>query len=174
MELRTAIESLRKDLQRYADSGRANPRVVAFKQDVLNTIIGEFNRQEAFQMEVEAQEHRALLRAVAAERTIGLLFDWCYMHGVDPRVVYGLIEEDEAVGAWSEPRAMELFREARKVMMRFIIGNGNERELFTPGVERSRLAWYLLLKRASPAGTAKHDAFLQANATAAVKEPATA
>lgn len=168
MELRDAIEYLRADIQRFADSGKARPDLIAFKQVVLNTVIDKINQQEAHQLELDAQVHQSLARALYAEGTADILTEWCIMHGVDPRHCFGLADDQSG-------RPLQVFQRARAEMIRGMQQNGTAGELFTPGVERSRAAYFLLLKHSAPRQAfLKHQDTMIGNATAAVKEPAAA
>lgn len=96
MKLHEAIEHLRQDLQRFADSGRARPGAIGFKQTVVNTIIAEFNRQEAYILELEAMHAAAIGRADHAWGLLERQILWCRLYGIpdgcyqrsDGRIVY--------------------------------------------------------------------------------------
>ncbi len=47
MNAEEAIFHLTADIKRYADSGRAKPKAIAFKEAVVNTLVDELNRLEA-------------------------------------------------------------------------------------------------------------------------------
>lgn len=63
MTLTEAISSLQHDLERYASSGKASPKAVAFRELVLNTIIEAINGMEST-IQVERQRHTEQVNAL--------------------------------------------------------------------------------------------------------------
>lgn len=70
MNLPEAIDSLRSDLERYAASGKASPKAIAYRQLVLNTVIDGINALEEEMLKERrlAQERIDALRADLRQR----------------------------------------------------------------------------------------------------------
>jgi len=165
MTITAAIDSLRQDLQRYADSGRAKPAAIAFRQQVVNTIIQGVNGSEERELEMEAVLHVLAERANVAEATAELLMEWCVLHGVDHRTCLHLCDDHD-----SRLRSRAVFAGARAEMMRLAVRDGITSQLFTPSADRSRMAYALLLKHSmAPAAYTRHQAKVLDTAQHAVK-----
>lgn len=90
MEVEKAIACLRQDLERYAQRPTASPRAIAFRTDVLNSVIDSINELErqvdAAQLERDEalrRMHDTQARLADAQRAMTELRQWCRVHDVD-------------------------------------------------------------------------------------------
>lgn len=130
MELTEAIEHMRTDLERYAASGKASPKAVAFRQLVLNTVIdGVNNMEEALVKErTLAKERIDALRADLRDRDeqlaelhseTGIEHRWSWLEGRAQRALNWMLsridrEEGRSISteqATSDRKALQLLRD---------------------------------------------------------------
>lgn len=101
-----AIEHLRQDLERYAASGKASPKAIAFRTSILNALIDSINDME--------RQHDALLKRCDAEarqhmecsERLNALRQWCQVQGVDLR------DWDHLPSSWKTEHLSEAVRVA--------------------------------------------------------------
>lgn len=158
MDLPTAIQELKDDLQRYVASGKASSRAVFKKELILNAIIEGFNEMEAEVLELGAQQHTAQERATRAEAMVQILAEWAILNGGNPHDVLALDPCEEV---------LQKFRNARMELAATAVKTEQYKDLLIANPERHRLAWFLILKHSMPPEAfAKHQATIERISTA--------
>lgn len=110
MDITEAIGHLTNDLERFATSGKASPKAIAFRQAVLNTVIDAINAAEektaqqrtALRSRIEALEHDVQDRddriGMLKEHT-SLNFSWSHFEGRAQRALnYMLLRVEREEG----------------------------------------------------------------------------
>ena len=109
MNVTDALEYLKKDLERYAESGKARPETVEFKQRVINTLIGRHN--EIHQVELERDEFAH--RAAKANLKVDQFRAVCILNDVAPAMADNILVPD----GWME-KAKEIEKQLAKAIVR--------------------------------------------------------